>query len=132
MQNNQTSKIYLYLARRDKKKVRILTTFQGHAIPPTRIDNIKKLGLPKNISSKLEATIFEDRMLWEPWMEAAESFDVLKTSLKNRGYKPPGKSKPQFPGNTFLESNVKGVDKTTLPANLMTNRIPIRKTMLGG
>ena len=120
------------MARRDKKEIKILTTFNGQKIPPTRVKSVQQLGLGKDLSSKIEVAIYEDRLLWEPWIEGAEDFQELRTSLKNRGYKVPRKSFTRFSSSEIIQSNVKGLDKVVPAPNTQTNRHAIRKTMLGG
>ena len=79
-------KLYLYLARRDKKGVEILTILHGPAVPPTRVADVERLGLPRNLTEQLKQSIHDDRMYWEPWIEAADSYADLVATLKNRGY----------------------------------------------
>ncbi len=132
MRDEPTSKLYLYLTRRDKKEVKILTTFQGHAVPPTRVRDIRRLGLPREMANRLKQAIHDDRLLWEPWIESAESFDRLKASLKNRGYKAPRRAIQRFHSNEIMNSNVKNLGKVMPSLKTQTDRIPSRKTMLGG
>lgn len=80
-------KIYLYLARRDKTAVKILCIFQGDSIPPTRVPDIKDLNLPPALEGKVGTTAFQNRFLWEVWIESAENSGELKKSLLKRGYK---------------------------------------------
>jgi len=55
------SDLYLYLARRDKSGIRIL-------------------------DGQITQIIYDARMLWEPWVESANTFEELRASLKIRGY----------------------------------------------
>ena len=132
MKDDLTKKIYLYMTRRDKKGMKVLATFRGQAIQPTRVSSVQALGLSKDLSSKISLAIHEDRLLWEPWIEAADSFNDLRNSLKKRGYKTPRRSSTQFPVAGIVESNVRGIDKVVTPSNVKTNRNPTRNTMLGG
>ena len=78
---------HLYLLKRDKKGLRILSTFNtNNAIYATRINNIKSLNLPKNMELKILSIIEKDRMLWEPWIESSPTYRDLKISLMKRGY----------------------------------------------
>lgn len=80
-------KIYMYLARRDKKSLKILGTFYGPAnYPATRVTNIKQLGLDQKRERDLTNQIYENRMFWEPWLEGAENFKDFRRSLFARGY----------------------------------------------
>lgn len=84
-----TSKItdlYLYLAKRDKSGIRILVKLKSRPQLPTRLNDVSILHLPEGWESEIKQTIYESRMLWEPWIESSESFDEFKTSLKKRGF----------------------------------------------
>lgn len=79
--------LYLYLARRDKKGVRVLTVFKGpDKLHPTRVNDVKSLGLPEDFQDEISAEVHEHRMLWEPWLEVADDYKALRESLRVRGY----------------------------------------------
>ena len=80
------NKIFLYLARRDKSAVKILSIFQGNSTPATRISNIKDLNLPKVLETKIGTTVYQNRFLWEVWIESAENSAQLRKNLITRGY----------------------------------------------
>ena len=80
-------KIYLYLARRDKSAVKILSILQGQTIPATRVGDIKDLNLAKSLETKIGTIVHENRIYWETWIESAESNTELKKRLVKRGYK---------------------------------------------
>lgn len=80
------AKIFVYLARRDKKGVQLLTTIPGAVSQPNRLTDIKQLGLPPGAEQEVHGIIHENRMLWEPWFEGAESYADLLAALKSRGY----------------------------------------------
>lgn len=82
----QTTDLYLYLGRRDKTGVRFLAKFRGRPVLPTRIKELESLNLPTGWSEQLKQTIYDARMLWEPWIESSDSFEELRTALKVRGY----------------------------------------------
>lgn len=79
-------KVYLYLARRDKKGVKVMAILNGPEIAAGRLADLKKLALPPAMEQQVEQQIYADRMLWEPWLESAESFADLKRKMKDRGY----------------------------------------------
>lgn len=85
----KNNKTYIYLARRDKKEIKILTSFPiaRDNYPPTRIKDVKVMGLPDALSKDVEATVYKDRMLWEPFIECAENYEDLRRTLVKRGYK---------------------------------------------
>ena len=76
----------MYLARRDKKGVKILNVFWGD-VPPTRVKDIKALNLPSHLERQVIKRVHKERMLWELWIDSAEDFTELRESLKRRGYK---------------------------------------------
>lgn len=81
-------KLYLYLSRRDKKGIRVLSVINGNGyFPPTRINNIEELGLPPKMESTISKEILENKMLWELWIEGAKNYDSLRNALKKRRYK---------------------------------------------
>ncbi|RDJ35637.1 MAG: hypothetical protein DWQ19_12530 [Crenarchaeota archaeon] len=99
-------KNYLYLARRDKKGIKILIVLKGHHCPAGRLADIKKLGLPVNLEQQIQNKIYETRMLWEPWIESAENYKELKDSLRKRGFSavPMGASPLFFPEKESIVS----------------------------
>ena len=78
---------YLYLGRRDKKGVKVLTVFGSQNSPRIRVEDIKSLHLYPSLETSLEKTIYEHRFLWEVWIEGANNFEELKEKLKQRGYR---------------------------------------------
>lgn len=81
-------KLYLYLGRRDRKGMMLLSTFPASSpVPPTRVTDLSKLQLPHHLTKEIQDTIHENRMEYEPWIESAKNFQDLKASLKKRGYK---------------------------------------------
>lgn len=81
-----SNKIWIYLARRDKTGVRILAVFSGWSQPPTRIADLSIMQLPPAWLAEIARIVYDDRMMWEPWVESCEDFDALRTGLKVRGY----------------------------------------------
>jgi len=80
-------KVWIYLTRRDKSGVRFLSQFRSKKeISPTRIKNIAELNIPPENAQKLDEIIFQSRLEWEPWLESADSFDIIKNKIKKRGY----------------------------------------------
>ena len=83
-----SQKLYLYLTRRDRTGVKLISVFPApHPVPPTRLADIKTLNLPSELSLEIDKTINTNRMLFEPWVQSASNYQELKESLKNRGYK---------------------------------------------
>ncbi len=84
--------IYLYLARRDKMGVKLISTIPGHCLP-ARVANTHTLQLSLAQLESLNKIVHENRMLWELWMEGAENFETLCDALHHRGFVMP--SSPQ-------------------------------------
>lgn len=80
------NKLYIYLARRDKTEVKILAAVKGNVHMPTRLTDIKALGLPPSLEQEITQTIWDNRMLWEPWIEGVADFNQLKGSLAKRRF----------------------------------------------
>lgn len=78
--------LWLYLGRRDKTATRLLAIVQGKDIMATRIDNLDVLNLPITWQSQINQIVYDNRMLWELWIEAADTYEDLRTALKMRGY----------------------------------------------
>lgn len=120
---SKKTKLYLYLARRDKSDVKVLMTFPGPSYPATRIQNIKDLKLPDEVERELGRTIHENRMLWEPWIEGIDGYDSLRKSLMGRGYR----NVPAFHTPKHAEiSNVVTSKKGLMSPNLQD---PVKKMM---
>lgn len=83
------NKLYVYLARRDKKGIKILGSFE-HAskIYPTKVsqEDLPRLNMDPRTHSEISSALEENRMEYELVLETAESFDDLKSSLSRRGY----------------------------------------------
>jgi hypothetical protein len=81
------NKLYLYLARLDRRGVEILVGFPyGNKVYATRIKDISSLNMNPEVSSKVSAAARDKRMTHELFAESAESFESLKDSLRERGY----------------------------------------------
>lgn len=79
----QEKKVWVYLTQRNKKGVRFLSQFKGkEAISPTRMSDFSNLGLQVNYVQQLDQVVYDSRLLWESWIETAESFDEMTTKLK--------------------------------------------------
>ena len=114
----QSTELYLYLARRDKKGIRILAKFQGQKQLPTNIDDFSSLQLPVAMHKQLTQTAYDSRMMWESKIESAESFQDLRAKLKARGYTGvPINPQPEFMAG--VQSHV-----------VNTSQLPQKTTML--
>jgi hypothetical protein len=81
------SSIYIYLARLDKKGIKVLSGFEyGKKVYPTRVRDITSLNLNPEILSKISKEAHENRMEYELYIESATSFNELRENLQKRGY----------------------------------------------
>ncbi len=81
------AKIYLYLARRDRKGLKIVSVLDGPNTPAIRLQDVKLLNLPQNMEGEVGRIIYDNRMYWEAWLESADSYEELKKAARNRGYR---------------------------------------------
>jgi len=78
---------YLYLARRNRRGVRVLLSFPAkEKIHGTRMSDIRMLGLDTSLERDILLLIYDNRMLWEPWIETALGYADLVRSLRRRGF----------------------------------------------
>lgn len=100
--------LYFYLAKRDKQGIRILAKFISRTQSPIRITdgNISNLYLPPGYLKEIKQKIYDERMLWEPWVETADTFENFKYLLKKRGYSNlPFVSRPEMNFDAILLNN---------------------------
>lgn len=87
--------IYLYLARRDKRKVDIVTLFDG-VCPLTLLPDIKPLQLPWQWEMEINY-ILQITPNSEIWIESAPTHEIFMDQLTARGYSNvPHSSDPQI------------------------------------
>jgi hypothetical protein len=95
--------MYLYLGRRDRKGARVVMVLDGPETHPVRITNLKSINLPDAVFNSVEKIVYDNRMYWEPWVESAESYEVLRQNLHKRGYSDLYPScKPLYDGSSLL------------------------------
>jgi len=109
----------LYLASRSKKGIKIITILTGESIVSSRLTDIKFLKLTQLLESKVQNLIYDNRILYEPWIESAKDYNELKDRLKKRGFT----NLPMGP-NTMLNINQGNIEKVE------TSNFKIRKTMI--
>ena len=114
-------RMYLYLGRRDKKGVQIVTVLDGPKVAPTRLTDLSALKLPAQMAESVEQIIYDNRMYWEPWIESADSYQDLRQALIKRGYRELAfNSRPVYEGTSLYS-----------PPPADTSKVPPRKTMVG-
>lgn len=107
-------RLYLYLARRDRKGARVVMVLEGPHTNPTRVTDLKSLQLPPGVFESVDQIVHDNRMYWEPWVEAADSYEDLKVSLHRRGYRDLYvSSKPLYDGSSLLSPHEADLSKHT-------------------
>jgi len=82
------NQVFIYLARRDKKGIKTLFNFPYKTkIYPTKVSNIENFQFNNEIKNSLYVEVDRNKSLYELYIESANSFNELKKSLKQRGYK---------------------------------------------
>ena len=84
------NQIYIYLVRRDKKGIELLTNFPNKTFCyPTKvhIDNLEKLQLSKNITNFIKSEFAKNKLTHEIYIESAASPIEFLSSIIKRGYK---------------------------------------------
>ena len=66
--------IWIYLAKRDKTGIQLLTQLKGKKIIASRLENVEQLRLPTDYTEYIKKSIYDNRMLYEPWIESASNF----------------------------------------------------------
>ena len=103
--------LYLYLAKRDKKGIKIVSVFRGNQTNFQKVNDIEKLGLPKNMEDRINQVKHNERMNWELCIESAEDFKGLLRILGNRGYKNlPTSPNPIFYEFDFYSANISDIE----------------------
>ena len=81
-----STKHYLYLLKRDKKGMILLTIQQGNPIQRTELFDLKLVQATPQIMSKLKTIYQEHFMDYEMWIESAPSFQSIIDRLRSQGY----------------------------------------------
>ena len=90
--------LYLYLAKNDRKGLKILTVFKNKpTVPAIQIENISLLHLPQGFTDKLQQAVNANSTLYTTWIETANNFEELKTQMYRRGYSNMYYSAPLLP-----------------------------------
>jgi len=111
--------LWIYLARRDKTGIKMTSKFRGKKIMPSRIESIEDLHLPASYADYIKTLIYENRMLYEPWIESANDYATLVQNLKLRGY-------TNIPVSSKL---LYGLNMNGYPPEISVRNIPAKKTM---
>jgi len=81
------SRMFIYLARRDKKGIKCVGSFEyDKKCFPSRITNLENSLLSNEIKRTIYNELNKDKYIYEVYAETASSFNELKESLMRRGY----------------------------------------------
>lgn len=79
--------LFVYLARRDKRGVKLLAVGQGELSAPVRLEEAVQAGLDQAWTAALAPHADPHRMSSEVFLESAGSFGELVAKLRRRGYR---------------------------------------------
>jgi hypothetical protein len=79
-------RLYLYLASKSKKGMKLVTVLQTETITSSRLTDLKTLKLPQLWERKIQQIVHDNRMSFDPWVETAADFNELRQRLRVRGY----------------------------------------------
>ena len=116
--SNKNFTLYLYLARRDKSAIRIIAKLKGQEQIPIRIkiEDLVTFQLPVVWYNTISKIIYDNRMLWEPFIQSVDKFEDFRSQLKIRGYSNiPLSAQPEFTLSTIQNQvvNLSNLPKLT-------------------
>ena len=80
-------KLYVYLASRSKKGIKLITTLQSNnVVGRTPLNDLRAFNLPSVWQREIQKIIHDNRMLYEPIVETANNYIELRERLKARGF----------------------------------------------
>ena len=83
----QTQRLYLYLASRSKRGIKLVTILKSEKIiAKSQITDLAEFGLPAIWEREIQRIIIENILLFEPIVESSPSYITLRTRLKDRGF----------------------------------------------
>src|SRR3972149_678995 len=81
----ETTRLYLYLGKRDKTGIKMVSLVQGPKIT-ARISDVKQLNLDTKWEQRLSRIMYDNRMDYELFVEHADDYQELREKLKAKGY----------------------------------------------
>jgi len=79
-------RLYLYLASRAKKGIKLITVLQSQEPVNAPVRDLSELNLPQKWEQEISRIIRENKMLYTPHMETATDYNELRERLKGRGF----------------------------------------------
>ncbi len=70
--DSELTTIWLYLARRDKSGMEVLTVLKGRRQPAVRVKDLLVLNLPPSWFVEIQRKVEEKKMEWEPFVESRQ------------------------------------------------------------
>ena len=80
-------KLYLFLASRSKKGIKLITTLKGDSVVSSKVNDISELQLPQVWQREIAKIANDNKMHYELRLESATDYNELRQRLKNRGYR---------------------------------------------
>lgn len=116
------AKVFVYLAKRDKTAIRLLATLPGNSYPASRV-NLEDLNLTDSLRKDLKQEVSKNKMMWELWIQGAESWAEVQNSLRKRGYKNvPYFSKPEYYERMTVNGEKKSILQNIKPIKTMMRK----------
>lgn len=113
-------KLYLYLASRSKRGIKLITVLKGDSRVTSRLTDLSELKLPQVWQNQINRLILDHKMLYEPWIESAKNYNELRERLQTRGYS-------EIPSGAIPLLNLGGYEKAP---KADTSNCEVKTTML--
>lgn len=84
------NQIYVYLAKKDKKGIKTIASFSSNIkCYPTKVEleNLDQVQLASSIKNTIYEEINKNKLIYDIYIESSDSFENLRKSLLERGYK---------------------------------------------
>lgn len=98
------SRLYLYLAGRNRRGMKVLAAMQGPDTPPRRVTDLTDLNLTPGQTAEVRMAVEKHKMGWELWVESAKDNRALMKSLTDRGYEQVVANRPELSFGNSLAS----------------------------
>lgn len=97
-----------------------MTILKGESVVSSKITDLSILKLPQVWERKIQQIVYDNRMLYELWLESANNYGELRQRLKDRG----------FTNLPFGSSPLLNMGEQGKPPKAETSSCDVKKTML--
>ena len=80
-------KLYLFLASRSKKGIKLITTLKGNSVVSSNVTDINELQLPQVWQKEIAKITNDNKMHYELRLESATDYNELRQRLKDKGFR---------------------------------------------